>query len=250
MRGVAVTLLAALLAGNSGWHPDFVNIAAQAGLSDVFPNGGSTSKQYIIETTGSGIAWIDYDNDGLLDLFVLSGNGGTNRMYHNEGHDRFRDVTDQLGLRSSGWAEGVCAGDYDNDGFTDLFVTYWGANHLYRNRGGKYFEDVTAQARLTQSRIRYNTGCAFTDVDGDGNLDLFVANYLRFDPATTPKPGANPYCFYRGIAVNCGPRGLSFDRNILYRNNGDGTFSDVSEQSGVAEPARALFAQRSDRRLQ
>ena len=215
---------------------DFRNVAQQAGLTDSFPNGGSTSKQYIIETTGSGIAFIDYDNDGLLDLFVLSGKGGTNRMYHNEGHGKFRDVTDVLGLRSSGWAEGVCAGDFDNDGYTDLFVTYWGQNHLYRNVNGKRFEDVTAAAHLTQSRTRYNTGCAFVDIDGDGRLDLFVANYLKFDPATTPKPGANPYCFYRGIAVNCGPRGLPFDRNILYRNNGDGTFTDISEQSGIAEP--------------
>ncbi len=218
------------------YAPDFRNIAAQAGLVDSFPNGGTKSKQYIIETTGSGIALIDYDNDGLLDLFVLSGQGGTNRMYHNEGHDHFRDVTDSLGLHSSGWAEGVCAGDFDNDGYTDLFVTYWGQNHLYRNIQGKRFEDVTATAQLTQNRTRYNTGCAFTDIDNDGHLDLFVANYLRFDPATTPKPGANPYCYYRGISVNCGPRGLPFDRNILYRNNGDGTFTDISEQSGIADP--------------
>jgi enediyne biosynthesis protein E4 len=216
--------------------PQFRNIAREAGLADSFPNGGVSSKEYVIETTGSGIALIDYDNDGLLDLFVLSGKGGTNRMYHNEGHDRFRDVTDRLGLRSTGWAEGVCAGDYDNDGFTDLFVTYWGANHLYRNVEGQKFEDVTSRAHLTQERVRYNTGCAFIDIDGDGKLDLFVANYLKFNPATTPRPGANPYCFYRGIAVNCGPRGLPFDRNILYRNNGDGTFTDISEQSGVAAP--------------
>jgi len=215
-------LLAAVLFSNI-WHG-----------TESFPNGGAVTKQYIIETTGSGIAMVDYDNDGLLDIFVLSGEGGTNRMYHNEGHDRFREVTDALGLGSSGWAQGVCAGDFDNDGFTDLFVTYWGQNHLYRNAGGKRFEDVTAAAHLTQSRTRYNTGCAFLDIDNDGHLDLFVSNYLKFDPATTPEPGANPYCFYRGIAVNCGPRGLPFDRNILYRNNGDGTFSDVSESSGIA----------------
>jgi hypothetical protein len=215
---------------------DFRNIAREAGLTGSFPNGGSASKQYIIETTGSGIGFIDYDNDGLLDLFVLSGQGGTNRMYHNEGNGKFRDVTDALGLHSSGWAQGVCAGDFDNDGYTDLFVTYWGQDHLYRNVQGKRFEDVTGPAHLTQSRTRYNTGCAFIDIDGDGRLDLFVANYLKFDPATTPKPGANPYCFYRGVAVNCGPRGLPFDRNILYRNKGDGTFADISEQSGIAEP--------------
>jgi hypothetical protein len=233
-----IILLIALLSAalTPPYQPNFQNIAAQSGITDVFPNGGTTTKKYIIETTGSGIGFIDYDNDGLLDLFVLSGEGGTNRMYHNEGQSHFRDVTDALGLRSSGWAQGVCAGDYDNDGFADLFVTYWGANHLYRNKTGKAFEDVTARAGLTQSRTRYNTGCAFTDIDRDGHLDLFVANYLKFDPATTPKPGANPYCFYRGIPVNCGPKGLPFDRNILYRNNGDGTFTDISDQSGVAEP--------------
>jgi len=215
---------------------NFQNVAKQAGLTDVFPNGGNVTKKYIIETTGSGIAFIDYDNDGLLDIFVLSGEGGSNRMYHNEGHGRFRDVTKQLGLESTGWAQGVCAGDYNNDGYTDLFVTYWGTNHLYRNVGGAHFEDVTQKAHLTQDRTRYNTGCAFIDIDNDGKLDLFVSNYLKFDQATTPLPGANPYCFYRGIAVNCGPRGLPFDRNILYKNNGDGTFKDISEESGIAEP--------------
>lgn len=229
-------LLLAAAATPAPYTPDFRNIAPASGLTQLFPNGGTVSKQYIIETTGSGIAFIDYDNDGLLDLFVLSGEGGTNRMYHNEGNDRFRDVTDSLGLRSSGWAQGVCAGDYDNDGYTDLFVTYWGQNHLYRNLRGRRFEDVTAAAHLTQDRVRYNTGCAFIDIDNDGHLDLYVSNYLQFDPATTPKPGSNPYCFYRGIAVNCGPRGLPFDRNILYRNNGDGTFADISDSSGIAAP--------------
>jgi hypothetical protein len=237
VKRLAVIVLAVVCAASETERfPQFRNIAREAGLTDRFPNGGMSSKEFIIETTGSGIALIDYDNDGLPDLFVLSGKGGTNRMYHNEGHDHFRDVTDRLGLRSTGWAEGVCAGDYDNDGFTDLFVTYWGANRLYRNLGGQRFEDITVQAHLTQERVRYNTGCAFVDIDDDGKLDLFVANYLKFDPATTPRPGANPYCFYRGIAVNCGPRGLPFDRNILYRNNGDGTFTDISEQSGVAAP--------------
>lgn len=233
----ATLVLVALAAASLPFYaPDFRNIAAQAGLKDTFPNGGTVTKKYIIETTGSGIAFIDYDNDGLPDLFVLSGEGGTNRMYHNEGHDQFRDVTNQLGLRSSGWAQGVCAGDYDNDGFTDLFVTYWGQNHLYRNLEGKYFEDVTEAAHLREDRARYNTGCAFVDTDNDGHLDLFVSNYLKFDPATTPKPGANAYCYYRSIPVNCGPRGLPFDRNILYHSNGDGTFTDISEASGIAEP--------------
>ena len=221
----------------AGFQPDFRNIAAQAGLTAKFPNGGDTNKQFIVETTGSGIALIDYDNDGLLDLFVLSGPGGMSRMYHNLGHDRFEDVTEKLGLnqRTDQWAQGVCAGDYDNDGFTDLFVTYWGRNILYRNRDGRRFEDVTRAAGLDEDRTRYNTGCAFLDYDRDGKLDLFVANYLKFDPHSTPKPGENPYCFYRGLAVACGPRGLPFDRNILYHNEG-GHFRDVSKESGIAAP--------------
>ena len=231
-----LALSAMLLAGSQTWQPRFRNIGPEAGLTAAFPNGGNTTKQFIIETTGSGVAMFDYDNDGLLDLFIVSGNGGTNRLFHNEGRSRFRDVTAVTGLASTGWGQGVCAGDFDNDGFTDLFVTYWGQNHLYRNLGGKRFEDVTLPAHLTQNRSRYNTGCAFTDIDNDGRLDLFIANYLKFDPATTPKPGENPYCFYRGIPVACGPRGLPFDQNILYRNNGDGTFTDISESSGIAEP--------------
>jgi hypothetical protein len=215
---------------------DFRNIAEKSGLTHSFPNGGSTSKQYIVETTGSGVALLDYDNDGFLDIFVVSGKGGSNRLYHNDGHNHFTDVTAETGLTSEDWGQGVCAGDYDNDGYTDLFVTYSGQNRLYRNIGGKRFEDVTAAAHLTEDRTRYNTGCAFIDYDNDGRLDLFVANYLKFDPATTPKPGENPYCWYRGIPVNCGPRGLPFDRNILYHGNADGTFTDVSDKSKVAAP--------------
>jgi enediyne biosynthesis protein E4 len=221
----------------SQWKPDFRDIAVQADLTARFPNGGNVTKKFIIETTGSGVAIVDYDNDGLLDLFVLSGEGGSSRLYRNQGHDRFRDVTSEAGLAGlHGWQQGVCAADYDNDGFIDLFVTAWGQNHLYRNIAGKRFEDVTRKAHLMQDRIRYNTGCAFLDVNNDGHLDLFVANYLKFDPATTPKPGENPYCYYRSVPVACGPRGLPFDRNILYRNNGDGTFTDISKESGIAAP--------------
>lgn len=233
LAGAGVILLA-LAAPQSSIQ--FYNVARQAGLVQAFPNGGVTSKQFIVETTGSGAAFLDYDNDGLLDIFLVSGPGGTNRLYHNEGGSKFRDVTEAAGLKSSGWGQGVCAGDFDNDGYTDLFVTYWGANHLYRNHEGRWFEDVTSRAHLNQDRVRYNTGCAFLDYNNDGHLDLFVANYLKFDPQTTPKPGDNPYCYYRGIPVSCGPRGLPFDRNLLYRNNRDGTFTDVSEASGIAAP--------------
>lgn len=238
MRAFAGIAFAAVAIAAANYHVDFRNIAKEAGLTQSFPNGGEKSKQFIIETTGSGVALIDYDNDGLLDIFLLSGAGGYNRLYHNEGNDHFVDVTAQMGLprTTEAWSQGVCAGDYDNDGYTDLFVTAWGGNHLYRNAGGKRFEDVTRRAHLTPNRVRYNTGCAFLDYDNDGHLDLFVANYLKFDPKTTPKPGANPYCWYREMPVNCGPRGLPFDRNILYHGNGDGTFSDVSEASGVGTP--------------
>jgi len=233
MRATAIVTLA--FAASGAYAPQFRDVARESGLTHSFPNGGDKTKEYIIETTGSGVAFIDYDNDGFPDLFVISGDGGTNRMYHNLRNGHFADVTAQLGLTSSGWGQGACAGDYDNDGYTDLFVTYWGQNRLYRNVEGKRFEDVTAKVHLTQDRTRYNTGCAFLDYDGDGHLDLFVANYLKFSFDTTPKPGANPYCFYRGMAVNCGPRGLPFDTNLLYHNRGDGTFEDVSERSGIAK---------------
>ena len=234
MRRFATALLCWQL--TAAPSPNFRNVAAAAGLTQSVPNGGDTSKKFIVETTGSGVAFIDYDNDGLLDAFVVSGPGGPSRMYHNEGGGRFKDVTTQLGLTHTGWGQGVCAGDYDNDGFTDLFVTYWGQNVLYRNMQGRRFEDITARAHLTQDRTRYNTGCAFIDYDNDGKLDLFVANYLKFSFESTPPPGANPFCFYRGIAVNCGPRGLPFDRNILYHNDG-GVFRDVSDESGISEPS-------------
>ncbi len=233
MRKAFAVLCVGLAA--SAQNPSFRNVARQAGLTTPVPNGGSVSKQFIVETTGSGVAFIDYDNDGLADIFIASGPGSPSRMYHNDGGGKFRDVSESLGFTREGWAQGVCAGDYDNDGYTDLFVTYWGQNALYRNMGGRHFEDVTQKVHLAQDRVRYNTACAFVDYDNDGKLDLFVANYLKFDFKTTPKPGDNPYCFYRSIAVNCGPRGLPFDRNILYHNDG-GVFRDVSEESGISKP--------------
>jgi enediyne biosynthesis protein E4 len=239
MRGALILFLGAVITAAPAWTPQFRDEAAARGLTQAIPNGGMKSKTYIIETTGSGVALIDYDNDGLLDAFIASGDGGPSRLYHNEGGGHFRDVSAEMGITRTGWAQGVCAGDYDNDGYTDLFVTYWGQNALYRNEGGKHFRDVTREAGLVQDRVRYNTGCAFLDYDHDGRLDLFVSNYLKFDFASTPKPGANAYCWYLGLAVNCGPRGLPFERNILYHANLDGTFTDVSVKSGIAEPGRS-----------
>ena len=157
----------------------------------------------------------------------------SNRLYRNRGDGTFADVTDDAGLRRTGWASGVCAGDYDNDGRLDLMVTYYGQNVLYKNRG-RGFEDVTAKAGLPTGGVRWGSGCTFVDYDRDGKLDLFVSNYLTFDLARAPEPGAGANCVWKGIAVNCGPKGLPTDVNLLYRNNGDGTFADVSAASGIA----------------
>jgi len=217
----------------ASFAPDYRNIAKEVGLNHSFPNGGVESKTYIIETTGSGVAFLDYDNDGFPDLFVVSGPGDTNRLYHNDQKGHFVDVTDEVGLVHSGWGQGACIGDYDNDGFVDLFVTYWGQNILYQNQQGRGFKDVTAQVGLIQDRPRYNSGCAFLDYDRDGYLDLFVANYLQFSFASSPTPGQNPYCWYRTMRVACGPRGMPFETNVLYRNRRNKGFENVSKAAGI-----------------
>lgn len=237
MRTGAV-LLGLLAAAAAAPRIRFVNVARQAGLTAVNVNGGEVSKKYLIETTGSGVAFLDYDNDGWLDIFLVNGSRvegatATNILYRNNHDGTFADVTREAGLARSGWGQGVCAGDFDNDGFTDLFVTYWGGNVLYRNIRGQRFEEVTERAGLKQA-ARWSTGCAFLDYDRDGRLDLFVANYLVQDLKTAPLPGENPYCWYRGTPVACGPRGLPFDTNQLFHNDGDGKFTEVSDKSGIA----------------
>ena len=232
------------------WRVEFKDVAERAGLREPVVYGGVDRKRFIIETNGSGVAFVDYDNDGWLDALTLSGTrlkegtreeltyapgtAPTNRLYRNKRDGTFEDVTEASGLRRTGWASGVCAGDYDNDGWTDLFLTSYGQNALYRNRGGR-FEDATARAGLATSGIRWGSGCTFVDFDRDGRLDLFVANYLRFDLATAPEPGKGVNCRWKGIAVNCGPRGLPTDTNLLYHNRGGGNFADVSEASGIAK---------------
>jgi len=234
----------------SEWPVTLVDVAERAGLRHPSVYGGLDRKRFIIETNGAGVAFLDYDDDGRLDIFVLSGTrlsedarpGGTppagdapsNRLYRNRGDGTFADVTDAASLRRTGWASGVCVGDYDNDGRLDMLVTYYGQNVLYRNRGGG-FEDVTARAGLPEGGVRWGSGCSFVDYDRDGRLDLFVANYLAFDLARAPEPGAGANCVWKGIAVNCGPKGLPTDVNLLYRNRGDGTFADVSAASGVSK---------------
>jgi hypothetical protein len=257
LRPAAAAVLAALPALTAGmaaapavkWDVKLVDVAEPAGLRHVSVYGGLDHKRFIIETNGAGVALVDYDGDGWLDALVLSGTrlveGGrtdaawpagqepTNRLYRNRRDGTFEDVTDRAGLRRTGWASSVCAGDYDNDGAVDLFLTYFGSNVLYRNRGDGRFENVTARAGLATGSRRWGSGCSFVDYDRDGKLDLFVANYLAFDLATATEPGKGPNCVWKGIPVNCGPKGLPFDTNLLYRNRGDGTFEDASAGSGV-----------------
>jgi hypothetical protein len=215
---------------------NFVEIAKKAGIDVTVTFGGKESKTYIIETTGTGVAIFDYDNDGWPDIFVVNGTtldaapgkGPTSRLFRNN-HDRtFTDVTAKSGLGVSGWGQGTCVGDYDNDGNEDLFVTFYGHNHLFHNKGDGSFEDVSKKAGVEGSRVRWGTGCAFVDYDRDGLLDVAVANYVDFDLAKAPKPGDGAFCMWKGAPVMCGPKGLAHDRNILYHNRGNGTFEDVT----------------------
>jgi enediyne biosynthesis protein E4 len=223
----------------------FVNVAREAGLNARTIFGGEKRNRYLLETTGCGAAFFDCDNDGWLDIFLVNGTrlesnfppgqAPTNRLYKNNRDGTFSDVTAKSGLARTGWGQGVCAGDYDNDGFEDLFVTYWGDCALYHNNGDGTFFDVAPKAGVTTRAPklkRWNTGCAFVDYDRDGHLDLFVANYIDFDPATAPLPESGP-CMYQGILVACGPPGLNGGKNILFHNNGDGTFTDVSARAGI-----------------
>lgn len=224
------------------FHARFTDVAYEAGLKEITVSGHRGRCDYIIEAMSSGAAFFDYDNDGWLDALVLSGSRcddpsplASNRLYKNNRDGTFSDVTEKARLFHTGYAYGVTVGDYNNDGFEDLFITGWGQNLLYRNNGDGTFTDATHDAKLLNPQPRFGTGCAFVDYDRDGHLDLFVSNYVTFDIHSTPRPGQMGGCNYGGVPVFCGPRGLPYGRHSLYHNNGDGTFTDVTVASGIAK---------------
>jgi hypothetical protein len=228
---------------------DLRDVAAEAGLTAANVSGGERAKKYILETTGSGVAALDYDGDGWVDLFLangttLDGDGAgaraTGHLYRNLGGLRFQDVTEKAGVARTGWGQGVCAADYDNDGDADLFLAYFGRSVLYRNEGGGRFAEAT-DAGLRAAAPRWDTGCSWLDYDLDGKLDLVVTSYLDFDRTKVPEPGSGGYCLWKGIPVMCGPRGLPFSRNQLFHNDGGGRFTNVSVPSGIAA-AQSCYA--------
>ena len=222
----------------------FEDIARQAGLTALDVYGGEPHKEFIIETTGNGVAIFDYDNDGWPDIFLPNGstvagfpnrNAPTGHLYHNNHDGTFSDVTQKAGVGRAGWGQGGCVGDYDNDGKLDLLETFWGQNVLFHNNGDGTFTDVTEEAGLKTPKGQWSTGCAFIDYDRDGKADIFISRYVDFSYDSVPRPGQGQWCLWKGINVMCGPRGLKMPVNALYHNNGDGTFTDVSEKSGITK---------------
>jgi len=221
--------------------PQYVDVADRAGLTARTVLQGDPSNDFLLATTGGGVALIDYDNDGWLDIFLLNcwglhgfpeGQGPTNHLYHNNRDGTFADTTRKAGLISHGWSQGVCVGDYDNDGFPDLFVTQYGHNLLYHNNHGGTFTDVTREAGLHATPPAWNSGAAFLDYDRDGHLDLFVSHYVDYRYGLTLY-GSNPNLEGTQSPVLYGVAGLKGTFNTLYHNNGDGTFTDVSAKSGI-----------------
>src|SRR5882724_9784144 len=242
---VIVLAIAASLAESANTPPiaNFTDVAEKAGLTTLNVFGGKDTKKYIIETTGTGVAIFDYDNDGWPDIFLVNGttlegfpagktSAPSNHLYRNNHDGTFTDVTAKAGLTATGWGQGVCVGDYDNDGWEDLYVTYYGKNRLYHNQNG-VFTEVAEKAGVAGTGKAWGTGCAWVDYDRDGHLDLMIANYVDFDLATAPAPGERPSCMWKGVPVMCGPRGLAAAKNILYHSRGDGTLEDVTAKAHI-----------------
>jgi len=232
-----------LLAQNGARQPkvQFTDITTAAGIT--FRHVASPEKKYIVESMSGGVALFDYDNDGDLDIFfvnsltvdLVKSKGKTrSALYRNDGDGKFTDVSAKAGLSDIGWGMGVAVGDYNNDGFEDLYVTCLGSNHLFKNNGDGTFTDVTRRAGVDDPR--WSTGASFFDYDNDGHLDLFVSNYVDFDINNLPEFGKGKSCEYKSIPVQCGPRGLKGAGDSLFHNNGDGTFTNVSKRAGVDDP--------------
>ena len=228
----------------------FTDATVASGLAAFQHVSGTAEKKYILELPGSGVALLDYDNDGWLDIYLLNGStydavrgkepAPRAALFHNNHDGTFTDVTAKAGVANERWGFGVAVGDYNNDGWPDLYVANWGKNRLYRNHGDGTFTDVAEQAGVTVGG--WSAAPTFGDYDGDGRLDLFVAGYLEFDmdrPPGSPGSGiSTAYCQFRGERVMCGPRGLPGLGDHLFHNNGDGTFTEVSEKAGVSDPGK------------
>ena len=226
----------------------FQNVAVAAGLTGWHHTAGTPAKRLILEAKGPGVCLLDYDNDVWLDIYLVNGStydalaGKTTpphaALFHNNHDGTFTDVTEKAGVANDRWGYGCAVGDYDNDGWPDLYVTNYGKNRLYHNNHDGTFTDVAEKAGVTVGT--WSTGATFGDYDGDGRLDLFVAGYLQLDLSNPPISGTSAvnylFCQYRGVQVMCGPRGLKGEQDHLFHNNGDGTFTDVSKKLGVDNP--------------
>ncbi len=246
-KNIALAGTFAILAAQSSGAqplPRFDDIALPMGISLVNVSG-SENPDYILEANGNGAAFLDYDRDGDMDVLIINGStldtpGGSPvaALYRND-ETTFTDVSEEMGIDGRGWAFGVCVADFDNDGDPDFYVTAWGPNFLYRNDGPDGFVNVAAESGVDDAR--WGTNCAFGDYDRDGFLDLYVSNYLNFDPGRTPRKGEAANCHFMGQLVFCGPIPLEGEADVLYRNNGDGTFTDRTLISGVADPGHYGF---------